>query len=543
MAYTVLARRYRSQGFDEVVGQEAIAKTLANAIAQGRVAHAYLFVGTRGVGKTSMARIFAKALNGGSPEVDAAIMRGDDTDVIEIDAASNRGVEEARELIANSIYRPLRGKYKIYIIDEVHMLTREAFNTLLKTMEEPPQHVKFILCTTEAHKVLPTIQSRCQRFDFRSLSAKEIAAHLVSVAKGESVNADNDVLYELGRLANGSMRDGLSLLDRVMAAAGKGETLTLELLSRVLGLPERALIDAIVEAIAGSDASGTLQAADAAMAQGVEMFQMLEALADRFRDLMVVAACGEDSEVLEVRGEARKAIVAQSASFDAPACVHMIALVESISRMAKSSSTPRALVDALMVRLALTEQMADVAALLSGQAPAPKPVAASTAGAKKKQQVGELEPTPTPPPSPPPPKSATSAEPTPPKLTDPGAIWDKVLERVSANQGLASIFDSVELTSLAPDGAAIITLNDATKKFYIEPKLDLIAQHVSEVAGVKVMPSLKIAAPSAGQAEHPHQVSERRQKLMAEASRDPMVQRARELFDARLIDVEEDTED
>ena len=541
MAYTVLARRYRSQGFDEVVGQEAIARTLANAIAQGRVAHAYLFVGTRGVGKTSMARIFAKALNGGSADVDAAIMRGDDTDVIEIDAASNRGVEEARELIANSIYRPMRGKYKIYIIDEVHMLTREAFNTLLKTMEEPPEHVKFILCTTEAHKVLPTIQSRCQRFDFRSLSAKEIAGHLASVAKGERISADADVLHELGRLANGSMRDALSLLDRVMAAAGDGEALTLALLSRVLGLPERALIDAIVEAIAENDAAGALQAADAAMAQGVEMFQMLEALADRFRDMMVVAACGQDSEVLEIRGEARQAIIEHAARFDAPACVHMIALVESISRMAKSSSTPRALVDALMVRLALTEQMADVAALLSGQAPAAKVIPAPES-AKKKQAVAEVKPAPAP--SPPPSPGPAREQPAlsaPPK--DAASIWEAVLERVANNSGLAAIFDSIELTSLAEDGRATITLVDATKRFYIEPKLDLIAQHVSEVVGMPVRPSLTIATTGAPQPEHPHAQSERRQKLMAEASKDPMVQRARELFDARLIDVEEDAND
>ncbi|MEN0021384.1 MAG: DNA polymerase III subunit gamma/tau, partial [Planctomycetota bacterium] len=173
MAYTVLARRYRSTDFDEVVGQEPIARTLRNAIDAGRVAHAYLFCGTRGVGKTSMARIFAKALNAPSAsdasreEVEQAIMTGRDADVIEIDAASNRGVDDARELIANCVYMPLRGPYKIYIIDEVHMLTREASNALLKTMEEPPEHVKFILCTTEPEKILPTIRSRCQRFDFR----------------------------------------------------------------------------------------------------------------------------------------------------------------------------------------------------------------------------------------------------------------------------------------------------------------------------------------------------------------------------------------
>ena len=164
MSYTVLARRYRSRSFDELIGQEAIAGALSNAVEAQRVAHAYLFVGTRGVGKTSAARIFAKALNGGSDEVDAAIMEGRDTDVIEIDAASNSKVEETRELIANAIYRPMRGKKKVYIIDEVHMLSSASFNALLKTLEEPPDHVVFVLCTTETHKVPATIQSRCRRW-------------------------------------------------------------------------------------------------------------------------------------------------------------------------------------------------------------------------------------------------------------------------------------------------------------------------------------------------------------------------------------------
>src|SRR5262249_31424325 len=172
--YTVLARRYRSRDFDEIIGQEPIARTLQNAIKTNRVAHAYLFCGTRGVGKTSMARIFAKALNATDDlkeqeAIGEAILRGDDLDVIEIDAASNRGIDSARDLIAGAGLSPTRSPYKIYIIDEVHQLTKEAFNALLKTMEEPPAHVKFILCTTEAQKVPATIQSRCQRFDFRPI--------------------------------------------------------------------------------------------------------------------------------------------------------------------------------------------------------------------------------------------------------------------------------------------------------------------------------------------------------------------------------------
>jgi len=373
MAYTALARRYRSQDFDEVVGQEAIARTLKNAIAQNRVGHAYLFVGTRGVGKTSMARIFAKALNGGDPEVDQAIMEGRDTDVIEIDAASNRGVEDARELIANSVYRPLRGQYKIYIIDEVHMLTSQAFNTLLKVMEEPPEHVKFILATTEPHKVLATIQSRCQRFDFRNISSTEIARHLGEVVERESLKAEPEVLLEIARLANGSMRDGLSLLDRLIAAVPPGESLTTTILEHVLGLPERVLIAGLLEAVADGDPAKALERTAVLLERGSDQDQMLDALIFQLRNLMVICACGADSPLVELSGEARDGAAKQAQRFDAAGLVHLIALVEAVKRNARNSSTARALIDAMVVRMAMSEQIADVGRLLAeGGLPAKK---------------------------------------------------------------------------------------------------------------------------------------------------------------------------
>lgn len=368
MTYTVLARRYRSREFDEVVGQEAIARTLQGAIAQGRVGHAYLFVGARGVGKTTMARLFAKALAGGSPEVDQAIMTGQDTDVIEIDAASNRGVEEARSLIANSIYAPLRGRAKVYIIDEVHMLTPESFNTLLKTLEEPPKHVKFILCTTEAQRVPATIQSRCQRFDFRNLSVGEITAHLRRVASGEGVEADADVLHAVARLAAGSMRDALSLFDRLIAAAEPGERLTHGLLERMIGLPRRQVISALVEALASGDAAGALGRCDELISSGVAMDQLLGALIERFHDLMLLAVCGEDTRLVECEPETRRELAEQSRRFDGAGLVHMIALCESVQRTARMSLAPRAMLDALIVRLAMTEKFADLAALLKAGA-------------------------------------------------------------------------------------------------------------------------------------------------------------------------------
>src|SRR5947207_3545580 len=219
--YTVLARRYRPRQFADLVGQEPVARALANAIQSGRVAHAYLFTGARGVGKTSTARILARALNCaqgptatpcGVCEICQSIASGEDVDVLEIDAASNRGIDNIRDVRSNVQYRPSRARFKIYIIDEVHMLTKEAFNALLKTLEEPPPHVKFIFATTEVEKVPITILSRCQRFDFAGISLPRIVERLRQIVASEGMEADDEALELVARRAGGSMRDAQSLL-------------------------------------------------------------------------------------------------------------------------------------------------------------------------------------------------------------------------------------------------------------------------------------------------------------------------------------------
>ena len=367
--YTVLARRYRSRDFGEVVGQEPIARTLQNAIATGRTAHAYLFCGTRGVGKTSMARIYARALNRDSALVEGeaigdAILRGEDLDVIEIDGASNRGIDDARDLIAGSGLAPTRGKYRIYIIDEVHMLTTPAFNALLKTMEEPPAHVKFILCTTEPHKVPQTIQSRCQRFDFRNIPTKQIAAHLGAVAAGEAIEVTEDVLLSVARLANGSMRDGLSLLDRLLASAtGRVDAAVLE---QVFGLPDDQILLDILEACICERTADALLHGARLLERGSGIEQALELLAERFRWILVAAAAGSDSDLLDVAASMRERVTRITAQTDAAFCVHAIALCDATARNARGSSAPRALYDACLARLSLATRFAGGAALLSG---------------------------------------------------------------------------------------------------------------------------------------------------------------------------------
>ena len=384
--YTVLARRYRSRDFGEVVGQEPIARTLRNAIATGRTAHAYLFCGTRGVGKTSMARIFARALNaqGGAgaalaqaAEVGDAIMRGEDIDVIEIDGASNRGIDDARDLIAGAGIAPARGAFKIYIIDEVHMLTTPAFNALLKTMEEPPPHVKFILCTTEPHKVPATIQSRCQRFDFRNIPATRIAGHLRDVLAKESIQADDAAVMQVARLANGSMRDGLSLLDRLVAASADGRV-TEALLAEVLGLPDTALVRGVSSAIGSGDARGALGAAGALLEGGSSVEQALELLADRFRTLMVAAVCGADSELVELGEEARREAAEDARSFEPATLAHLVAVCDAVLRSCKQSGAPRTLFDAAVVRMALASRFAPASEAAAPGAPPGLPAKKAT---------------------------------------------------------------------------------------------------------------------------------------------------------------------
>ena len=373
MAYTVLARKYRSQGFDEVIGQEPISQTLKNAIKTGRVAHAYLFTGTRGVGKTTMARILAKALNClavSEPTIEpcckcdscVAVNAGEDIDVIEIDGASNNSVDEVRRLRENAIYRPARARFKIYIIDEVHMLSTSAFNALLKILEEPPSHVKFIFATTEPNKVIATIQSRCQRFDFVNISPGLIAKQLKAILEQEDIKYQEDLLLPLAKMANGSMRDGLSLLDRLISAGT--EPLSAGLLEEFLGCPNSEKVRNLVEKIGDSDAAGALAAANDLINSGLSEVQIAEALVDYMRDLMVIKSAGTESELLMLTAEQRKNADKLAKKFDVAALVYNITAIEKLRWTLKNSDTARALLEASIVRFTLSEHFINIDALL-----------------------------------------------------------------------------------------------------------------------------------------------------------------------------------
>lgn len=296
MSYLVLARKWRPQTFEELIGQPHVTKTLQNAIRLKRIAHAYLFTGARGVGKTSVARILAKAIN---CERDISpfpcnecsncreITQGNSVDVLEIDGASNRGIDNIRELRETVRYRPGKSRYKIYIIDEVHMLTTEAFNALLKTLEEPPDHVLFIFATTEPHKIPSTILSRCQRFDFRRIPMHQLLKHLADIVREEKLKLSDAVLYAVAREADGSMRDAQSLLEQLLAFSGDG--LGDEEILDILGVVDRRSVHRAGEAILAGDVRTCLQVVEDLYRRGIDSRRFCQQLCDHFRNLLFLS--------------------------------------------------------------------------------------------------------------------------------------------------------------------------------------------------------------------------------------------------------------
>ncbi len=308
--YRVLARKYRPQTFAELIGQDAMVQTLANAIARGRIAHAFLLTGVRGVGKTSTARLIAKALNcvgpdgQGGPTITPcnvcepcrAISEGRHIDVIEMDAASHTGIDDIREIIDAVRYASVSARYKIYIVDEVHMLSKNAFNALLKTLEEPPEHVKFLFATTEVNKVPVTVLSRCQRFDLRRIPAEKLAAHFAEVAKAEGVNVEPEAVGMIAKAAEGSARDGLSILDQAIAH-GAG-TVTADQVRDMLGLADRGRIRRLLQLLLAGDATAALAELDEAHELGIDPTQLLRGLLESLHSATRVKA-GSHGDALQ----------------------------------------------------------------------------------------------------------------------------------------------------------------------------------------------------------------------------------------------------
>lgn len=358
MAYEVIARKWRPQTFEDVVGQAHVTETLRNAIKMNRIAHAYLFVGPRGIGKTSVARIFAKALNCvngptmepcGKCDSCKEIASGSSLDVMEIDGASNNGVEQVRELRETVKYMPTHGKYKIYIIDEVHMLSQAAFNALLKTLEEPPPHVKFFFATTEAEKILPTIISRCQRFDLRRIPVSQISERLKLIAKEEKVKIDDDAVLAIARGAEGGLRDAESALDQLISFKGK-EIKEEDVLS-VFGLVSRSILEQLADRILTGDVKGLIGTVGELDASGKDLQRLMLELIEHFRNLLVWFHAGEKGGIDLVEAQ-METVKKQAGLGDSERFLRIIGIMAETEDRLRGALSKRTLLETALIRCA-----------------------------------------------------------------------------------------------------------------------------------------------------------------------------------------------
>jgi DNA polymerase-3 subunit gamma/tau len=372
MSYEVLARKWRPQTFDEVVGQDHITRTLKKAVESGRLSHAYLFSGPRGCGKTSTARILAKVINctklgNGNPcdECDSCVgvVQGRNLDVMEIDGASHTGVAEVRDLQESIGYSPSQFSKKVYIIDEVHMLSTHAFNALLKTLEEPPGHVYFVFATTAPHKIPDTIKSRCQRHQFKRLEIGEIAGQLERICQAEKVEWEPEALRLLARKAEGSMRDGESLLDQVITASS-GEVKTPSV-RNILGLLDQEMIGRFLRSIGDRDATAVLKQLDSGVQEGVDLEELLNALIEGFRDLMLLASPGDLSELIYRSKDEVEALRGFLGGYELGDLVTIVERLCNVVPRLKMASDPRILLESVLVDLALLDRQTNIRDLLN----------------------------------------------------------------------------------------------------------------------------------------------------------------------------------
>jgi DNA polymerase-3 subunit gamma/tau len=554
--YTVLARRYRPQQFRDLIGQEPVAQALTNALESNRVAHAYLFTGARGVGKTSTARILAKALNCvqgpttapcGTCDICQSIAAGEDVDVIEIDGASNRRIDEVREIRQNVQFRPSRARYKIYIIDEVHQLTKEAFNALLKTLEEPPAHVKFIFATTEVEKIPITILSRCQRFDFAGIGTSRIVERLREIVTQEGMAADDAALELLARRAGGSMRDAQSLLDQLLAFGS--ERLTVDQVHRLLGTAHDERVAALAAALLGHDAKLTLELLGQAADEGLQLGEFLDQLIEYWRDLMVVNCGGDGSVTLGVAPQHRETLCKQAAGLSLDTIMAGLDILAATKARLRGSSHGRVLLEMALVRLGRLDDLVALSQVAQWLAtPGAAAQARVAAGARTAELGGQTAQ---------PPESAKKkpvtgaslaphAPPAFPSSPNQPATWEEILTRVGPMLG----------NNLQKGGLpAISGPNTLVLRFPARYNLPLehcqrpeniarVEEELKKLTGrawhlrVETVPGAGASEATADDERQANGPTLARQQRL-EAMQQPLVKRAIEVMGAQIVDMEE----
>ncbi len=559
--YVVVARRYRPQSFGDLVGQQQVSQALSNAITTNRVGHAYLFTGARGVGKTSTARILGKCLNcvsGPTPEpcgkCDACsgIAVGDDVDVIEIDGASNRGIDEIRQLRSNVNVRPSRSRFKIYIIDEVHMLTVPAFNALLKTLEEPPDHVKFMFCTTDPEKIPVTVLSRCQRFDFAPVDTDSILDRLRFIVESEGVEADEAALRQLARRAAGSMRDSQSLLEQLLSFCG--ERISEDDVHAMLGTAQGGRLSSIAERLLARDAAGSLSELDAAVRDGVDVGQLAEQLLGYFRDMMAASA-GCDADMMLHTATADHARLKKAA--EESGLEEILAIVQildhAVARMRQSTHV-RTLVEMALVRISNLEDLAAIPALIaqltdnsgsSGGRPANTGVSGASASGPPRRAQKKTPVTAEVASDSPAPKPAVSAKPQTPK--EQPELTAEFVEQ-SWRQALAEIGGMVEdfggdyeAVAISAPNLLVVTLRAAYNKEYCE-RSDVkrkLQEVMSRLTGRDLQMDFAVTSDTQSGGREQRQPAQSRRQRILEVQKHPLIQEAIRLFDADVTGLEE----
>lgn len=481
MSYTALYRKFRPQEFEDVKGQEHIVTTLKNQIKADRIGHAYLFCGTRGTGKTTVAKIFAKAVNcehpvDGSPcgkcPACQGIAAGTSMNVIEIDAASNNGVDNIRQIREEVSYRPTEGKYKVYIIDEVHMLSAGAFNALLKTLEEPPAYVIFILATTEAHKIPITILSRCQRYDFHRISIDTITDRLAELMRTEQVDVEERALRYVAKAGDGSMRDALSLLDQCIAFH-LGEKLTYENVLEVLGAVDTEVFSALLRQVLAKDVTGAIRTVDHLVDQGRELGQMVNDFTWYMRNLLLIQSADDMEEVLDMSADHLAALKEEAQMVEPETLIRYIRIFSELSSQIRYAAQKRILLEIAIIKLcrpqmekdlsALNERMDDMEQKLESGAfvsAAPQSAAVPAAGGTQAQEKTQL------------PKAI------PEDIKQVMNNWRSVISEMG---GITRQYLNQAVPTLGPAGELLLVFDDANAFAYLSDNKAGCIDHLKEM--------------------------------------------------------------